>query len=99
LVTDHVGEDRVVADAKLFWPEKGKGKNYLISAFNQAYTYARDYNEPASYLVIYKMSREDSHFLIPSSDTMFRCLGEQYPCFSWSSTSASTARLRANEGS
>jgi hypothetical protein len=62
LVTDHVGEDRVVADAKLFWPEKGKGKNYLISAFNQAYTCARDYNEPASYLVIYKMSREDSHF-------------------------------------
>jgi hypothetical protein len=47
LVTDQVGDDRVVADAKLFWPENGKGKNYLISAFNQAYTYARDYNEPS----------------------------------------------------
>lgn len=26
MVADQVGEDRVIADAKIFWPEKGKGK-------------------------------------------------------------------------
>jgi hypothetical protein len=70
-VADQVGEDRVVADAKIFWPEKGKGKAYIISAFNQAYTYARDYNEPCAYLVIYKMSKEEPQFLMPSTSAMF----------------------------
>jgi hypothetical protein len=74
VVADQVGDDRVVADAKIFWPEKGKGKAYLISAFNQAYTYARDYNEPCAYLVVYKMSKDDPHFLVPRSETMFPCL-------------------------
>jgi hypothetical protein len=74
LVADQVGDDRVVADAKIFWPERGKGKAYLISAFNQAYTYARDYNEPCAYLVIYKMCKEDVHFLLPTSDAMFPCV-------------------------
>jgi hypothetical protein len=73
-VADQVGDDKVVADAKIFWPEKGKGKSYLISAFNQAYTYARDYNEPCAYLVVYKMCKEDPHFLVPASDSMFPCL-------------------------
>ena len=73
-VTDQVGEDRVVADAKVFWPEKGKGKSYLIAAFHQAYTYSRDYNEPASFLVIFKMCKEDVNFLVPASQTMFPCL-------------------------
>jgi hypothetical protein len=71
MVADQVGEERVVADAKIFWPEKGKGKTYLVSAFNQAYTYARDYNEPAAYLVVYKMCKEDPHFLVPAADAMF----------------------------
>lgn len=70
-VADQVGDDRVVADAKIFWPEKSKGKAYIISAFNQAYTYACDYNEPCAYLVIYKMCREDVNFLVPPSDSMF----------------------------
>ncbi|HWN07999.1 MAG TPA: hypothetical protein VNO50_01725, partial [Pyrinomonadaceae bacterium] len=38
LVAEQVGTDRVVADAKLFWPERGKGKSYILSAFHQAYT-------------------------------------------------------------
>jgi hypothetical protein len=74
LVADQVGDDRVVADAKIFWPERGKGKAYLISAFNQAYTYARDYNEPCAYLVIYRMCKEDVHFLLPATSAMFPCL-------------------------
>ncbi len=73
-VADQVGEDRVVADAKIFWPEKSKGKTYLISGFNQAYTYARDYNEPCAYLVIFKMCKEDVNFLLPKSESMFPCL-------------------------
>jgi hypothetical protein len=74
VVTDQVGDERVVADAKLFWPERGKGKPYLVSAFHQAYMYARDYNEPCAYLVICKMSKEDPQFLVPPSDAMFPCL-------------------------
>ncbi len=73
-VADQVGDDRVVADAKLFWPEKGKGKSYIIAAFHQAYTYARDYSEPCAYLVIFKMCKEDVNFLVPASQTMFPCL-------------------------
>lgn len=74
LVADQVGEDRVVADAKVYWPEKSKGKAYLIAAFHQAYTYARDFNEPCAYLVIFKMCKEDVTFLVPKSETMFPCL-------------------------
>lgn len=73
-VADQVGDDRVVADAKIFWPEKSKGKAYIISAFHQAYTYARDYNEPCAYLVIFKMCREDVNLLVPPSDSVFPCL-------------------------
>src|SRR5260370_28259485 len=65
LVADQIGEDRVVADAKVFWPEKGKEKPYLISGFHQAYTYARDYNEPCAYLVVFKMCNKDMSFLLP----------------------------------
>jgi hypothetical protein len=73
-VADQVGEERVIADAKLFWPDKSKGKQYIITAFNQAYTYARDYNEPCAYLVIFKICKEDLNFLVPARQTMFPCL-------------------------
>jgi hypothetical protein len=74
LVAEQVGEDRVIADAKLFWPVKGKGKPYMLSAFHQAYTYARDFNEPCAYLVVYKLCSEDINFLVPSTPTLFPCL-------------------------
>src|SRR3984893_15714491 len=73
-VADQVGDDRVVADAKIFWPQKSKGKAYLISGFHQAYTYARDYNEPCAYLVIFKMCKEDVNFLVPKTETTFPCM-------------------------
>lgn len=73
-VGEQVGDARVVADAKIFWPEKSKGKSYLISAFHQAYTYARDFNEPFAYLVIFKMCPEDVAFLLPETDSLFPCL-------------------------
>jgi len=74
LVAEQIGTDRVVADAKLFWPEHSKGKPYILSAFHQAYTYARDFNEPCAYLVIYKLSTEDINFLVPPIPTMFPAL-------------------------
>mgnify|MGYP006954410592 CR=1 FL=1 len=70
-VAEQVGDERVVADAKIFWPEKSKGKQYLISAFHQVYTYSRDYNESCAYLVVFKMCAEDVHFLVPQSTAMF----------------------------
>lgn len=71
LVAEQVGDSRVVADAKVFWPDKGKRKPYLLSAFHQAYTYARDLNEPCAYLVVFKNCKEDIHFLVPPTSTLF----------------------------
>jgi hypothetical protein len=73
-VADQVGSERVIADTKLFWPERSKGKAYIISGFNQVYTYACDYNEPCAYLVIYKMCSEGLNFLVPASESMFPCM-------------------------
>lgn len=73
-VADQVGSDRVIADTKLFWPEKSKGKSYILSGFNQAYTYACDYNEPCAFLVIYKLCGETLNFLVPASEASFPCL-------------------------
>ena len=73
-VADQVGKERVIADTKLFWTERSKGKSYIISGFNQAYTYACDYNEPCAYLVIYKMSGEALNFLVPTTKSWFPSL-------------------------
>ncbi len=74
LITEQVGDDKVVADAKVFWPERSKGKPYIISGFNQVYTYLRDYNEPFGYLVIFKMCEDDLKFMVPSTTAMFPSL-------------------------
>lgn len=52
-------KDPLVADAKVFNPSKSKGKPYVVSAFNQIYTYTLDYNEPIGYLVIFKTCEAD----------------------------------------
>jgi hypothetical protein len=70
-LADQVGDDRVIADTKLFWPEKGKGKPYILSGFHQAYTYACDYHEPFAHLVIYKMCSEALNFLTPETAASF----------------------------
>lgn len=74
LVADQVGKDRVIADAKIYWPERGKAKPYIIKGFHQAYVYACNYNEPCAYLVIYKMCGETLNFLIPTSEASFPSL-------------------------
>jgi hypothetical protein len=73
-VADQVGKDRVIADTKLFWPERSKGRAYIISGFHQAYIYACDYNEPCAYLVIYRMCSESLNFLVPATQGTFPSL-------------------------
>ncbi len=70
-VADQIGKDRVIADTKLFWSDRSKGKSYIISGFNQAYVYACDYNEPCAFLVIFKMCHEGLNFLVPSTQASF----------------------------
>jgi len=74
LLTEQVGDDKVLADAKIFCPSDGKGPPYIRSGFNQLYTYTRDLNEPSGYLIIYKLCEEDLKFMVPPTDTMFPCL-------------------------
>lgn len=74
LITEQVGQDRVVADAKVFRPDRSKGKGYIVSGFNQVYTYLRDYNQPFGYLVVFKMCEDDIKFMVPSTTAMFPSL-------------------------
>jgi len=64
LVAAQKGEEPLLADAKIFNPEKGKGKPYLVKGFNQLYTYTRDYNETFGFLVIFKTCEDDLHFVL-----------------------------------
>jgi hypothetical protein len=66
-VTEQIGEDRIIADAKIYWPEKSKGKSYLVTGFNQILTYACDYNEPFAYLIIFNLADEDIRFLLTAT--------------------------------
>jgi hypothetical protein len=64
LISTQKGDEPLIADAKIFNPEKGKGKSYIATGFNQIYTYTRDYNEPFGYLIIYKTCEEEPKFLL-----------------------------------
>lgn len=80
LVSVQTGDERLIADAKVFTLDKGK--SYIASAFNQVYQYTLDYNQPFGYLVIYKTCEEDlklplaeqeqsTPFLIHNNKTVF----------------------------
>jgi len=71
LVSIQSGEEAIVADAKIFWPEKGKNKSYLCKGFNQTYLYTTDYNEPFGYLVIFNMSGKDLRFSLENNSLNF----------------------------
>lgn len=59
VISSQTGRDRLLADAKLFNPERGQNCAYLIKGFRQVYDYMRDYNEQFGYLVIFKTCAED----------------------------------------
>lgn len=64
LVAAQNTDDPLIADTKIFNPEKKKGKSYLVTGFNQVYIYTTDYNEPFGYLIIYKTSEKDLRFAL-----------------------------------
>ncbi len=59
LISAQQGADRLIADVKIFDPARSKGIAYLCSGFNQIYQYAKDYNDPFGYMVIFKTCAED----------------------------------------
>ena len=68
LITDQVGEDRLVADAKIFDVDRNKSKSNIVSGYRQTYDYMKDFNEPVGYLVIFKTSEHDLQFSLPGLD-------------------------------
>jgi len=64
MVGSQDGEERLVADAKIFNPEKSKGATYVVQGFRQIYQYTADYNEPIGYLVIFNTSKRQLRFAI-----------------------------------
>jgi len=59
LVSAQNTDEPLIADVKIFNPEKGKGKDYIAKGFRQIYTYTLDYNEPMGFLIIFKTCEED----------------------------------------
>ncbi|MCK5215015.1 MAG: hypothetical protein KAR05_06645 [Candidatus Omnitrophica bacterium] len=59
LVSAQTTKEPLIADAKIFNPEKSKNKEYIAKGFRQIYTYTLDFNEPIGFLVIFKTCEED----------------------------------------
>jgi len=57
-------EEPLIADAKIFNPEKGKGRSYLADRFHQVYTYTQDHNQPIGYLVIFNVTEDKLNFAL-----------------------------------
>jgi hypothetical protein len=68
LIAAQRSDDPLIADAKIFDPEKGKGKHYLASGFHQVYRYTLDYNEPFGYLVVFKTCAQDVRWALSSQE-------------------------------
>ena len=66
LIADQKGDDPLIAEAKIFNPERGEGREYIAKGFSQAYAYTCDYNKPFGYLIIYKTSAKDLRFTLPA---------------------------------
>jgi hypothetical protein len=64
MVASQEGPDRLVADAKVFNPEKGKPKKNILQGFRQIYDYTTDYNEAIGYLIIFNTSNKQLRFAI-----------------------------------
>jgi hypothetical protein len=69
LVSAQTGNDRLVADAKIFNPEGSQTTAYLAKGFRQIYDYTKDYDEPFGYLVIFKTCAEDLSIAMPKQES------------------------------
>lgn len=68
LVASQNSDDPLIADTKIFNPDKSKGKSYIAKGFNQVYLYTTDYNESFGYLIIYKTSENDLRFALTNQN-------------------------------
>lgn len=59
LISAQIGDDRLIADVKIFDPGRSKTVTYLLAGFHQVYQYTKDYNSPFGYMVIFKTCEED----------------------------------------
>jgi hypothetical protein len=68
LIAAQKSDEPLIADVKIFNPEKGKGTDYIARGFNQIYLYTLDYNEPFGYLIIYNTSGQDLRFVLANQE-------------------------------
>jgi hypothetical protein len=62
LIARQKTDDPLIADAKIFDPDRSKGKAYIASGFAQVYRYTVDHNEPFGYLIVYLTGKHDLRF-------------------------------------
>jgi hypothetical protein len=67
LVSSQSGDEPLIADAKIFNPDKSKGKSYIVRGFHQIYQYTLDFNEPFGYLIIFKTCEKDLKFALANA--------------------------------
>ena len=60
-------EDPLVLEAKVFDPDRGKGKSHLRQGFHQVLRYANDYQQSVGYLVAFNCS--GNQLVWPSEDS------------------------------
>src|ERR1043166_566390 len=66
MVSLQQSNDPLIADAKIFNPEAGKPKSYILRGFHQLYQYTCDYNQPIGYLVVFNVSQTPLRFAFES---------------------------------
>lgn len=90
IISAQSSEEPLLADAKIYNPGKGKGKDYLARGIKQIYTYAVDYNESFAYLITYKTCPDDlrlaltnqtaaTPYLTHNNKTIFLVVVDIYP--------------------
>jgi hypothetical protein len=68
LVSAQKSSEPLIADVKIFNPDKSKGIPYIASGFNQIYLYTLDFNEPFGYLIIFKTCESDLKFALSQKE-------------------------------
>jgi hypothetical protein len=67
MVSSQEGNDRLIADAKVFNPNKRKDAKYIIQGFRQVYQYTTDYNAAIGYLLIFNTSDKQLRLVVSGS--------------------------------
>ena len=67
MVSSQEGADRLIADVKIFNPDKSKGAKYIIQGFRQIYQYTVDYNTAIGYLLIFNTSNKQLRLAVSGS--------------------------------